>query len=160
MNKAIKLSLISVFALQTGCASIKQMLKHDAKKDNSPYRVITMKAPDGSLERFTDRKAELESTDAIVDIADLPLDHVKKRGWLCKNKKDTQWRDVRRVESELELSFMIEHLKDTSKPRQLSAQQAWTLKRIPPCTPYLGDLKIVSRLVSGYDLVSVHKHNP
>ena len=120
---------------------------------------VVMKDKDGDEERI---KAKSEgdrfhkSNDIIYDI---PA-KLSKKTFRCDFAKETPWRLERKVESQLELQGMIDALTKMPKPRKLSEAQVKMLNRVPVCEPYLLQLKVISRLINGWDIVRVQKLNP
>jgi hypothetical protein len=120
---------------------------------------VVMKDKDGDEERLMG-KSEGFGKDKMVDIVfDIPVKFSKKT-FRCDSAKETPWRLEKRVESTLELQGMIDALIKMPKPRALTPGQKRMLTKIPICEPYILQLKVISRLLSGYDFVRVQKLEP
>ena len=116
-------------------------------------RKITMKAPEGTIIRFSSEGGDL--------LKQLSKNSFKKFGLslspnkrLCRNTKENLSKTIKQVETELELSYMISTLKKEGRPR-LSSVQRDTLKKVPFCQPYLADLKVIANLLDGYKLINI-----
>lgn len=117
---------------------------------------VVMKDKDGDEERIQG-KSEGLGKDKMVDIVfDIPV-KLSKKTFRCDSARETPWRLERRIESQLELQGMIDALIKMNKPRSLTPGQKRMLTKIPICEPYILQLKVISRLLSGYDLVKVER---
>ena len=125
------------------------------KSLDSPARTVTMKSPKGVVERFRSDSKNLGSIDSMF---------LQSHGANLSSREDIcvqagvdkgSLNQVGRVEAELELSFIVETLREMTPPRFLEADQVIELAKIPPCQPFLADLKIINKLLNGYSLVSV-----
>ena len=125
--------------------------------DDAEY--VVMKDKTGGEERLM-AKSEGFGKDKMVDIIfDIPVEFSKKK-FRCDSAKETPWRLERKVESQLELQGMIDALIKLPKPRALTPEQKKMLAKVPICEPYILPLKVISRLLGGYDLLRVQRKDP
>ena len=120
---------------------------------------IVMKDKDGDEERIMGKSEGLGKDKQVDIVFDIPV-QLSKKTFRCDSARETQWRLERKVESQLELQGMIDALIKMNKPRSLTPGQKKMLTRIPICEPFILQLKVISRLLSGYDIVRVQKLKP
>ena len=119
---------------------------------------VIMRDSDGDEERLKGKSKGL-GQDKMADIIfDIPV-KLSKKTFRCDSSKETDWRLEKKVESQLELQGIIDALLKLDKPRLLSPAQQAMLRRVPICEPYMLQLKIISRLLKGYDLVRIEKRD-
>lgn len=113
-------------------------------------KVFTLTSPDGKTEEINS-KAPLKDDSWKEVLPEQPSD-------LCQNRSPQASRDtLETLETQLELETLLQELKNAPKPRSLNLKQKVFLSQVPPCPPFLTELMVISRLLSGYDLVSNKK---
>lgn len=152
-NRAEK---IKFFLLIVGFILIAMLSQVGSAKaeEGTSLRIITMESPSGSIEKFKSAGQDLIENISTAAFSDMGI-ILKEKNHLCSAAKPTEWRNLKRLETELELSYMIASLKDSLLPRKLTEEQKKILAKTPLCQPYLADLKIISNLVKGYKLVGI-----
>lgn len=123
-----------------------------AKETKEKNTTVTMKTPDGKIQVYT-RKEEVKFKGVKRE---LPVGSQDWRKTLCRS--GTADEQLSATEAQIELDTMINELNGLKKPRQLSEYQKDFLSTVPPCTPYIVKLRIISRLLKGFDLIGIsHK---
>lgn len=122
----------------------------------SPEReksLIVMTSPEGVTERFESNGDELTKAINKNSFNDFDVT-LNGPSYLCSSAKNSSWRSMKRVETELELTYIIATLKN--KPRRdLTEIQKQTLSKVPVCSPFLSDLAVLHKLLHGYTLVQM-----
>jgi hypothetical protein len=111
-------------------------------------------APDGSRDRMSLNSKELRSDKSLGTISEIGVNLSVDKSTCDSSAKGTRLLS-RQLEYELDLRGIIDSLSMRSKPRVLSDIQRKMISKIPVCEPYLDELKVISKLLSGYDLIQI-----
>jgi len=156
VNTILSLGLVILLgASQWGCTTARKISENSTTGEyQEKLTVATLRSPKGDIESISSDPNELKSDGAIEDIGSLPVTLNMKK-YLCNSARETEWRRMHQVESELELSFMVDTVKEAPMPRYLSDLEKKSLSRIPRCNPFLFNLRLLAKLIKGYDLVNI-----
>ena len=111
--------------------------------------VVTMKTPQGETKVYTSHE-EIQFKGVKRG---LPLGNREWQQTLCN--EDTLEEYANFTETQLELDTMIREINKSRKPRKLSEHQKDFLSAIPPCDAYITKLRVIVRLLKGYDLIDM-----
>ena len=117
---------------------------------------VVMKDKDGDEERLMGKSEGIGKDKGLDIVFDIPV-QLSKKTFRCDSARETEWRLERRMESQLELQGMVDALIKMDKPRSLTPGQKRMLTKIPICEPFTLQLKVISRLLGGYDFVRVQR---
>lgn len=137
---------MSACAFMERRAAIKQSEKNPAQ-----LKKIIMVDKEGDETSFSVAQANRMSKETRQDINKIGIAFHHK-DYLCAHANETLWRLERQVELKMELGNMIEDLRRQEKPRQLSDADVEQIQRVQVCAPYIMDLKVISKLLQGYDI--------
>lgn len=116
-----------------------------------PENYIEFRAPDGSTDRMSLDPKDLRSNESLAVIGEIGVSlSIDKR--TCDKKAKSAKQVSRQIEMELELRSLIDGLKMHDRPRKLNQAQKKILEKVPICEPYLDELKVISRLLNGYNI--------
>jgi len=108
---------------------------------NQFHKVYSLKSPAGKSVKVTTQSGKVSS-------------EIQKRLGL-QNRTCNTTASLDTVELELELTGLIDKLKNQDKPRFLTDEQKDILAKVPGCKSYSAELNVIGQLVVGYDLVKV-----
>ena len=111
--------------------------------------IITMKDSKGEVHTYNSKEeVQFEGVKR-----GLPGGEQSWNSRLCQSDTPTGELDI--AEAQIELDTLIDLLNYTKGPRKLSEYQRDFLSTIPPCAIYIVKLRIISRLLNGYDLINI-----
>lgn len=115
-------------------------------------RIVTMKSPEKGTIRLYEGGRWGNKDEEISDIQLRGVSAAQGDRRLCGSSNRLE-RRLQQTRAQLELSTLVEKLKIAEKPRKLTLSETETLAQIPICDPFTFELRIISKLLQGYDFV-------